>query len=188
MSAALICGYIFSVNYIVNDVLKGYQRERIMVLIKPEKASKRARWNVDQSKIAIGSGGFFGKGFRQGTQTKLGYVPEQSTDFIFCTIGEERGWIGSLVVISLYLMLMARLIVIAERQKDTFVRVYGYSVASIIFFHFAINIGMTIGLFPVVGIPLPLISYGGSSMWSFSILIFILLKLDAHRKQILARQ
>jgi rod shape determining protein RodA len=115
-------------------------------------------------------------------------VPEQSTDFIFCTIGEERGWIGSLVVISLYLMLMARLIVIAERQKDTFVRVYGYSVASIIFFHFAINIGMTIGLFPVVGIPLPLISYGGSSMWSFSILIFILLKLDAHRKQILARQ
>ncbi len=188
MSAALICGYIFSVNYIVNDVLKGYQRERIMVLIKPEKASKRARWNVDQSKIAIGSGGFFGKGFRQGTQTKLGYVPEQSTDFIFCTIGEERGWIGSLVVISLYLLLMARLIVIAERQKDTFVRVYGYSVASIIFFHFAINIGMTIGLFPVVGIPLPLISYGGSSMWSFSILIFILLKLDAHRKQILARQ
>lgn len=188
ISAVVIFGYIFSVDYIVNQVLKGYQRERIIVLINPDNASDRARWNVDQSKIAIGSGGVFGKGFRQGTQTKLGYVPEQSTDFIFCTIGEEHGWMGSIVVITLYLLLMTRLIIIAERQKDTFVRVYGYSVASIIFFHFALNIGMTIGLFPVVGIPLPLISYGGSSLWSFSILIFILLKLDAHRKQILARK
>ncbi|HAS44225.1 MAG TPA: rod shape-determining protein RodA [Microscillaceae bacterium] len=188
ISTALIAGYIFSINYIVYDVLKNYQRERIMLLVKPIKDKKGQAWNLVQSKIAIGSGGFAGKGYLQGTQTKLGYVPEQSTDFIFCTIGEEHGWIGSFVIISLYLILLARIIIIAERQKDTFVRVYGYSVASIIFFHFAVNIGMTIGLFPVVGIPLPLVSKGGSSLWSFSILLFILLKLDAHRKQVLARQ
>ena len=188
VSTVLIAGYIFSINYIVYDVLKNYQRERIMLLVKPIKDKKGQAWNLVQSKIAIGSGGFAGKGYLQGTQTKLGYVPEQSTDFIFCTIGEEHGWIGSFVIISLYLLLLSRIIIIAERQKDTFVRVYGYSVASIIFFHFAVNIGMTIGLFPVVGIPLPLVSKGGSSLWSFSILLFILLKLDAHRKQILARQ
>lgn len=189
LSLVIVFGYIFSVNYIVHDVLKSYQRKRIMVLIEPGRKENRAEeWNVNQSKIAIGSGGFLGKGYLQGTQTKLGYVPEQSTDFIFCTIGEEHGWLGSFVIISLYLLLLSRIVTIAERQKDTFVRVYGYSVASIIFVHFAINIGMTIGLFPVVGIPLPLVSKGGSSLWSFSILIFILLKLDAHRKQILARQ
>ena len=184
----LITGFIFSVDYIVYKVLKPYQRQRIMILVKPiNKGNRDQAWNVLQSKIAIGSGGFSGKGYLQGTQTKFGYVPEQSTDFIFCTIGEEHGWIGSFVIISLYLLLLSRIITIAERQKDTFVRVYGYSVASIIFFHFAVNIGMTIGLFPVVGIPLPLVSKGGSSLWSFSILLFILLKLDAHRKQILAR-
>ncbi|OJJ17185.1 rod shape-determining protein RodA [marine bacterium AO1-C] len=189
IATLLVTGYIFSVSYIVHDVLKPYQRKRIMVLIEPSKKENRKEaWNVNQSKIAIGSGGFSGKGYLQGTQTKFGYVPEQSTDFIFCTIGEEHGWIGSFVIISLYLLLLSRIVTIAERQKDTFVRVYGYSVASIIFFHFAVNIGMTIGLFPVVGIPLPLVSKGGSSLWSFSILLFILLKLDAHRKQILARQ
>mgnify|MGYP001077956525 FL=1 len=189
LGTILIIGFVFSVNYIVYNVLKKYQRQRIMLLMKPieEKDKKGQGWNLFQSKVAIGSGGFAGKGYLQGTQTKLGWVPEQSTDFIFCTIGEEHGWLGSFVIVSLYLVLLSRIVTIAERQKDTFVRVYGYSVASIIFFHFAVNIGMTIGLFPVVGIPLPLVSKGGSSLWSFSILLFILLKLDAHRKQVLAR-
>lgn len=144
-------------------------------------------WNISQSKIAIGSGGAFGKGFMKGTITKFDFVPEQHTDFIFCTIGEEHGWIGSLVVISLYLALLTRLVTLAERQKSKFARIYGYAVASILFFHFTINIGMTIGLFPVIGIPLPFFSYGGSSLWSFSILLFIFLKLDMHRNQMLAR-
>jgi rod shape determining protein RodA len=138
-------------------------------------------YNVNQSKIAIGSGGFSGKGFLKGTQTKFNFVPEQSTDFIFCTIGEEWGFVGSLVVVGLFLTLLIRLIIIAERQREAFARIYGYGVVSILFFHIFINISMTIGLFPVIGIPLPFISYGGSSLWSFTILLFIFLKLDSTR-------
>jgi rod shape determining protein RodA len=137
---------------------------------------------VTQSKIAIGSGGFWGKGFLQGSQTKYGFVPEQSTDFIFCTIGEEYGWIGAFLVISIFLGLMSRILYISERQRLRFAKVYGYAVASILFFHFVINIGMTIGLMPVIGIPLPFISYGGSSLCSFSLMLFVLLKFDAERK------
>jgi rod shape determining protein RodA len=172
-------------DYIVTDVFKPHQQARIKSLIDPELDPKGVGYHVIQSKIAIGSGGAWGKGFLQGTQTQLRYVPEQSTDFIFCTIGEEHGWIGSAIVISLFILLLFRIIDIAERQKSRFVRIYGYSVASIIFFHFAVNIGMTIGMFPIVGIPLPFFSYGGSSLWSFTILLFILIKLDAHRMQIL---
>jgi rod shape determining protein RodA len=138
-------------------------------------------YNVNQSKIAIGSGGFSGKGFLQGTQTKFNFVPEQSTDFIFCTVGEEWGFVGTTVVSMLFMMLLLRLVKIAERQKEAFSRIYGYGVVSILFFHIAINIAMTIGLFPVIGIPLPFFSYGGSSLWSFTILLFILLKLDSSR-------
>ncbi|MEM1136983.1 MAG: rod shape-determining protein RodA [Bacteroidota bacterium] len=177
----------FSMDYILVNILKPHQRSRIEVLVDPYKDPKGSGWNVIQSKVAIGSGGFLGKGFLQGTQTKFDFVPEQSTDFIFCTVGEEYGWMGSIVIISLFTVLLSRIIALAERQKSRFSRVYGYSVASIIFFHFTINIGMTIGLFPVIGIPLPFFSYGGSSLWSFSILLFILLKLDGHRSQVMAR-
>lgn len=183
----LIAGVIVGVDYFVNEVLQPHQRSRIMVLFDPESELRGVGWQVIQSKIAIGSGGLLGKGFLDGTQTKFDFVPEQSTDFIFCTIGEEHGWIGSLVVISLFLALLCRLVFLAERQKDRFARIYGYSVASIIFFHFMVNIGMAIGLLPVIGIPLPFFSYGGSSLWSFSILLFIFLKLDAHRSQMTAR-
>lgn len=175
---------ILSVDFAINK-LQPHQRTRIMVLFDPETDIKGAGYNVRQSKIAIGSGEFIGKGFLQGTQTKLKYVPEQSTDFIFCTIGEEHGWIGSTLLIILYLIFLMRLVFLAERQRDKMARIYGYSVACIIFFHFMINIGMTIGIFPVVGIPLPFFSYGGSSLWSFTILLFIFLKLDAHRRQVL---
>ncbi|UZR92758.1 rod shape-determining protein RodA [Chondrinema litorale] len=177
----------FSMDYILVNILKPHQRARIEVLVDPYKDPKGSGWNVIQSKVAIGSGGFGGKGFLQGTQTKFDFVPEQSTDFIFCTVGEEYGWIGSMIIISLFTTLLFRVVALAERQKSRFARVYGYSVASIIFFHFTINIGMTIGLFPVIGIPLPYFSYGGSSLWSFTILLFILLKLDGHRSQVLAR-
>jgi rod shape determining protein RodA len=138
-------------------------------------------YNLNQSKIAIGSGGLWGKGYLQGTQTKYDFVPEQSTDFIFCTVGEEWGFAGSFVVIALYVTLLIRIINLAERQRASFTRIYGYGVASILFFHFFINIGMTIGLVPVIGIPLPFISYGGSSLISFTILLFILIKLDSNR-------
>ncbi len=185
-TGALIIGsVIVSVDYVISDVLKPHQQNRIKALINPDADPLGYGWNVTQSKIAIGSGGFSGKGFLKGTQTKFDFVPEQSTDFIFCTIGEEHGWLGSLVTIGLFITLILRIIYIAERQKWRFARVYGYSVASILFFHFGVNIGMTIGLFPVVGIPLPLFSYGGSSLWAFAILVFILLKLDAHRMQVL---
>ncbi|MBX2947383.1 MAG: rod shape-determining protein RodA [Cyclobacteriaceae bacterium] len=187
IGALLIVGVIESVDYIITDVLKPHQQNRVKALINPEADPLGYGWNVTQSKIAIGSGGFTGKGFLKGTQTKFDFVPEQSTDFIFCTIGEEHGWMGSLVVIVLFVALLLRVIFLAERQKSRFARVYGYSVASIFFFHFAVNIGMTIGLFPVIGIPLPFFSYGGSSLWSFTILLFILLKLDAHRSQMLQR-
>ncbi|NOS56028.1 MAG: rod shape-determining protein RodA [Cyclobacteriaceae bacterium] len=187
IGALLISGVIVSVDYVVNNVLKPHQQNRVKVLVNPDIDPLGVGWNVTQSKIAIGSGGFIGKGFLKGTQTKFDFVPKQSTDFIFCTIGEEFGWIGSLVVIGLFVTLLLRVIFLSERQKSRFARAYGYSVACILFFHFAINIGMTVGLFPVIGIPLPFFSYGGSSLWGFTILLFVLLKLDAHRSQVLQR-
>ncbi len=187
VGALMIVMVIGSVDYIVRDVLKPHQQNRVKALINPDADPLGFGWNVTQSKIAIGSGGFSGKGFLEGTQTKFDFVPEQSTDFIFCTIGEEHGWIGSLFTIALFVLLLLRIIFLAERQKNKFSRVYGYSVACILFFHFAVNIGMTIGLFPVIGIPLPFFSYGGSSLWGFTILLFIFLKLDAHRMQVLQR-
>lgn len=185
--ALAIVVMIASVDYIVSNVLKPHQQNRVKALINPDADPLGFGWNVTQSKIAIGSGGFLGKGFLEGTQTKFDFVPEQSTDFIFCTIGEEHGWIGSLFIIALFVLLLLRILFLAERQKNKFGRVYGYSVACILFFHFAVNIGMTIGLFPVIGIPLPFFSYGGSSLWGFTILLFIFLKLDAHRMQVLQR-
>jgi len=182
----VIAGIVKGVDFAFNNILKPHQQNRILVLINPNIDPLGAGWNVTQSKIAIGSGGLGGKGFLNGTQTKFDFVPEQSTDFIFCTIGEEHGWAGSLLLISLFIGLLLRIIFIAERQKQKFSRIYGYSVASILFAHFTINIGMTIGLFPVIGIPLPFFSYGGSSLIAFTILLFILLKLDAHRTQLLA--
>lgn len=187
IGALIIAGVIESVDYVITDVLKPHQQNRIKALINPDADPLGYGWNVTQSKIAIGSGGLSGKGFLQGTQTKFDFVPEQSTDFIFCTIGEEEGWLGSLIVIALFVVLLRRVIYLAERQKNRFARVYGYGVASIFFFHFAVNIGMTIGLFPVIGIPLPFFSYGGSSLWGFTVLLFILLKIDAHRGQMLQR-
>ncbi|MBP6335940.1 MAG: rod shape-determining protein RodA [Bacteroidia bacterium] len=185
-SAALIgIGIVFSVDYVYNEVLQIHQKTRIDVLLGKEVDLKGAGYNVNQSKIAIGSGGLFGKGFLQGTQTKYDFVPEQSTDFIFCTVGEEWGFLGSLVVIGLFMALLSRIIFVAERQRSQYSRIYGYGVASILFFHLMINIGMTIGLAPVIGIPLPFFSYGGSSLWSFTILLFIFIKLDSYRLQIL---
>ena len=144
-----------------------------------------AGYNVNQSKIAIGSGGFLGKGFLQGTQTKYKFVPEQNTDFIFCTVGEEWGFLGSTLVIVVLLFLMIRILFVAERQRSRFARIYGYSVASILFFHMVINMGMTMGLVPVIGIPLPFFSYGGSSLWGFTLLLFVFLRLDAERMTVL---
>lgn len=187
VAALMLMGTIKSVDFVFNNVLKEHQQKRIRVLLNPDLDQLGAGYHVYQSKVAIGSGGKYGKGFLKGTQTKLKFVPEQSTDFIFCTIGEEQGWIGSFLVISLFMALLFRIVYLAERQKSRFARVYGYSVACILFFHFTINIGMTIGLFPVIGIPLPFFSYGGSSLWGFTILLFILLKLDAHRLQVLDR-
>ena len=175
--------FTFSVDYVFNNVLELHHQSRINELLGIESDPLGVGYNVNQSKIAIGSGGFSGKGFLKGTQTKFDFVPEQSTDFIFCTVGEEWGFIGTTVVIGLFLFLLLRLIYLAEKQRSTFSRVYGYSVACIIFFHFAINIGMTIGLAPVIGIPLPFFSYGGSSLWSFTILLFIFLRLDASRAE-----
>lgn len=177
--------FIFSVDFVYNHILKPHQKSRIELLLGIIKDPRGAGYNVNQSKIAIGSGGLLGRGYLQGTQTKFNFVPEQSTDFIFCTIGEEWGFAGTSLVIGLYLFLILRLIFIAERQRSSFSRIYGYSVACIIFCHFFINIGMTVGLVPVIGIPLPFISYGGSSLISFTILLFILLKLDANRMGII---
>ncbi len=176
---------IFSVNYVYNDVLRSHQRQRIDVLLGKQTDLRGAGYNVNQSLIAIGSGGLSGKGFLQGTQTKYDFVPEQSTDFIFCTVGEEWGFLGTSIVLLLYLFLFYRILFIAERQKAAFTRIYAYGVASVLFFHVMVNIGMTIGLFPVIGIPLPFFSYGGSSLWSFTILVFILIKLDSYRMFIL---
>lgn len=174
--------YIFSVEFAYNDILQSHQRNRIDVILGKIDDPRGEGYNLNQSKIAIGSGQLFGKGYLQGTQTKFKFVPEQSTDFIFCTIGEEWGFIGSIVLISLYITLLMRLIHLAERQRLAFARIYGYGVISILFFHFFINIGMTIGIIPVIGIPLPFISYGGSALWSFTILLFIFLKFDSSRK------
>lgn len=177
----LSIGLIFSVDYVYYQVIKDHQRQRIEVMLGRIDDKKDIGYNVYQSKVAIGSGGVYGKGFLQGTQTRLRYVPEQNTDFIFCTIGEEYGFIGSMGLVVLYVCLLIRLTQIAERQRSRFNRVYAYCVAAILFLHFAINISMTIGLFPVVGIPLPFFSYGGSSLLSFTIMLFILLRLDSNR-------
>ena len=185
--AILVFATVKAIDFAFYNILRPHQQNRILVLLNPNIDPLGAGWNVTQSKIAIGSGGLDGKGFLSGTQTKFDFVPEQSTDFIFCTIGEEHGWLGSFVLITLFVILLLRVVSLAERQKQKFTRIYGYSVAAILFFHFTINIGMTIGLFPVIGIPLPFFSYGGSSLISFTILLFILLKLDAHRAQMLAR-
>jgi len=174
---------IFSVDYVFNNILEPHQRARIEELFGIKSDPLGVGYNVNQSKIAIGSGGMWGKGFLNGTQTKFNFVPEQSTDFIFCTVGEEWGFIGSTAIILLFLGLLIRLVFLAEQQRSVFSRVYGYSVACILFFHLAVNIGMTIGLAPVIGIPLPFFSYGGSSLWSFTILLFIFLRLDASRME-----
>ena len=173
--------FSFSSYYLFEKVLEPHQQIRIKVLLNMENDLNGAGYNVNQSKIAIGSGGFLGKGFLNGTQTKLKYVPEQDTDFIFCTVGEEHGFWGSTLVLFVYWLLLMRLLRIAERQRDQFSRVYAYCVASILFFHLMINIGMVLGIMPVIGIPLPFFSYGGSSLWGFTILLFILLRLDAAR-------
>ncbi len=178
-------GFVFTVDYAFHEILKEHQRSRIEVLLGQKTDLKGAGYNVHQSKIAIGSGGWVGKGFLQGTQTKYNFVPEQSTDFIFCTVGEEWGFLGSSLLLILFLWLFARLLGQAERQRSVFSRVYGYSVASILFFHFAINIGMTIGLIPVIGIPLPYISYGGSSLWAFTLMLFVFIRLDTYRLNLL---
>lgn len=174
-------GFVYTVDYVFDNVLEDHQKTRINVLLGKESDPKGAGYNVNQSKIAIGSGGLIGKGFLQGTQTKYNFVPEQSTDFIFCTVGEEWGFVGSTVVVLLFVVLLYRLVKMAERQRSDFSRIYGYGVVSILFFHFLVNIGMTIGLVPVIGIPLPFFSYGGSSLWAFTILLFIFIKLDANR-------
>lgn len=181
---AIAAGTIYSVDYAF-DHMEEHQKKRINVFLGKETDIKKAGYNVNQSMIAIGSGGFSGKGFLQGTQTKYDFVPEQSTDFIFCTVGEEWGFIGSFVVIALYVIMLLRIIFVAERQRSSFTRIYGYGVAAILFFHITVNIGMTIGLAPVIGIPLPFFSYGGSSLWAFTILLFIFIRLDAYRLQVL---
>jgi len=179
---AICIAFIFSVKFIYQHVLKKHQTERINILLGITTDLRGKGYNVNQSKIAIGSGKLWGKGYLHGTQTQYSFVPEQSTDFIFCTVGEEWGFAGSLTVISLFMFLILRVILIAERQRSPFTRVYGYGVASVLFFHVVINIGMTIGVVPVIGIPLPFISYGGSSLISFTMLLFTLIKLDSNRK------
>jgi rod shape determining protein RodA len=179
----VLMGFVYSVDYLFHNVLEPHQQIRIDVLLGKANDPTGAGYNVNQSKIAIGSGGFSGKGFLKGTQTKYDFVPEQTTDFIFCTVGEEWGFLGALVVISLFTALILRIFFIAERQRSAFARIYGYCVGTILLFHFIINIGMTIGLMPVIGIPLPFFSYGGSSLLGFTILLFIFIKLDGFRLQ-----
>lgn len=180
----ILVGFIFSVDYAFSK-LQPHQQKRIKVTLNMESDPHGAGYNVKQSKIAIGSGGATGKGFLKGTQTKFKFVPEQSTDFIFCTVGEEWGFLGSATVVILFVTLLIRIVYVAERQRSPFARVYGYGVASILFFHFTINIGMVLGLLPVIGIPLPFFSYGGSSLWAFTILLFIFIRQDAERMQLL---
>ena len=177
---------IGSVDYFFNNILEDHQRSRINQVLGIDSDPLGAGYNLNQSKIAIGSGGFTGKGYLQGTQTRFDFVPEQSTDFIFCTVGEEWGFLGSMILILLYAGFLIRIIFLAERQRSSFSRIFGYGVFSVFFFHFLINIGMTIGLVPVIGIPLPFFSYGGSSLWSFTILLFIFLHMDTDRFQVVA--
>lgn len=177
--------YVYGVSYVFDQILQPHQKMRIAVLLDETADLRGAGYNLHQSKIAIGSGGLTGKGFLQGTQTKFSFVPEQGTDFIFCTVGEEWGFLGSSLLIILFLTLLIRIILLAERQRSVFSRAFGYGLASVIFFHFTINIGMTIGLIPVIGIPLPFISSGGSSLWAFTIFLFTFLKLDSRRLDLL---
>lgn len=177
--------FTFSIDYVIQNILKEHQQHRVNILLGIESDPLGMGYNVAQSKIAIGSGGLKGKGFLQGTQTKFDFVPEQSTDFIFCTVGEEWGFLGTSLVILLFIFFLIRLIRLAERQRSDFSRIYGYGVVAIFFFHFTVNIGMTIGLLPVIGIPLPFYSYGGSSLWAFTLLLFIFLRLDASRMELL---
>jgi len=174
-----LCTFSISTDYVFNNIFEPHQQDRINELLGIKYDPLGMGYNVNQSKIAIGSGGFLGKGFLNGTQTKFDFVPEQSTDFIFCTVGEEWGFVGTTLVLLLFTSLLLRLIYLAERQRSVFSRIYGYGVACILFFHISINIGMTIGLAPVIGIPLPFFSYGGSSLWSFTILLFVFIRLDA---------
>ncbi len=175
---------VLGVEFGYNEVLESHQKDRIEVLLGKKQDYKGVGYNVNQSKIAIGSGRIFGKGFLQGTQTKFNFVPEQDTDFIFCTIGEEWGFVGSAIIIFVFVWLCVKIVKVAERQRSNFARIYGYSIAGIIFFHFFVNIGMTIGILPVIGIPLPFISYGGSSLWAFTLMLFIFIRQDVARGQL----
>ncbi|HTI60836.1 rod shape-determining protein RodA [Mucilaginibacter sp.] len=185
IGAGICIAFVFSVNFLYTKVLKPHQKVRIDIVLGITSDPKGKGYNVNQSKIAIGSGKMWGRGYMKGTQTKYSFVPEQGTDFIFCTVGEEWGFAGSVVVLGLYLFMVLRIIRMAERQRSPFSRIYAYGVASVIFFHVIINIGMTIGIVPSIGIPLPLISYGGSSLLSFTVMLFILIKLDSNRMGII---
>lgn len=178
---AIISGFVFSVDYVFDNVFKQHHRDRFNILLGKTVDMKGIGYNTNQSEIAIGSGGWLGKGFLEGTQTKGGFVPEQHTDYIFTTVGEEWGFAGSLVVIALFVCLLLRVIYLAERQKTKFSRVYGYCVSGILFIHFFVNIAMVVGIFPTIGVPLPFFSYGGSGLWGFTILLFIFLKMDANK-------
>jgi rod shape determining protein RodA len=177
----LVTGFTFSVHYVFNNVFKQHHRDRFNILLGKQVDMKGIGYNTNQSEIAIGSGGWFGKGYLEGTQTKGGFVPEQHTDYIFTTVGEEWGFVGSIFVIGLFAVLILRIIHLAERQKTKFSRIYGYCVAGILFIHFFVNIGMVVGVFPTIGVPLPFFSYGGSGLWGFTILLFIFLKMDANK-------
>ncbi len=177
----LISGFVLSVNYVFENVFKQHHRDRFNILLGKAVDMKGIGYNTNQSEIAIGSGGWFGKGFLEGTQTKGGFVPEQHTDYIFTTVGEEWGFLGSMMVIALFVGLFLRIIYLAERQKTKFSRVYGYCVAGILFIHFFVNIAMVLGIFPTIGVPLPFFSYGGSGLWGFTILLFIFIKMDANK-------
>ena len=187
MAAVVACCamFVLSVDFIFNNVLEPHQRGRIDVLLGKTEDLQGSGYNVNQSKIAIGSGSFFGKGFLKGTLTKADFVPEQETDFIFCTVGEEWGFVGSSILVALYVLLLIHLVNMAERQRSPFARIYGYSVASILFIHLFVNVGMVLGLVPVIGIPLPFFSYGGSSLLAFTILLFIFIRQDASKNQLL---
>ena len=181
IAIVMISGFVFSVDYVFDSVFKQHHRDRFNILLGKEVDMKGIGYNTNQSEIAIGSGGWFGKGFLEGTQTKGGFVPEQHTDYIFTTVGEEWGFLGSIIVIALFVGLIFRTIYLAERQKTKFSRVYGYCVACILFIHFFVNIAMVAGIFPTIGVPLPFFSYGGSGLWGFTILLFIFLKMDANK-------
>jgi rod shape determining protein RodA len=177
----MVSAFSFSVNYVFENVFKQHHRDRFNILLGKEVDMKGVGYNTNQSEIAIGSGGLFGKGYLEGTQTKGGFVPEQHTDYIFTTVGEEWGFLGCIIVIGLFVGLILRIVYLAERQKTKFSRVYGYCVAGILFIHFFVNIAMVVGIFPTIGVPLPFFSYGGSGLWGFTILLFIFLKMDANK-------